>query len=164
MSPAKICSTWRFVRLVTGLLAFTMTPMPSGARIVGFIFTPFACAAETSVVLARRDAMPIWAVLSMMAVIPVVEPSAAISKETPGWFALYSSASCGTSLAPRVSEPLMTSFCAEATEAIASAARRRRDVFMVDFLRGLSWLEFHHEINEQLLRTIEISEGERHAL
>ena len=98
---------------------------------MGFIETPLAAAPESSVALARREDMPIWAVPSVMAAMPVVEPSAAISKETPGWAALYSSESIGTSLAPRVSEPLMTSFwaCTEAT--VARAARMRMDFFMI---------------------------------
>src|SRR5256885_12401360 len=45
----------------------------------------------------------------MMAAMPVVDPSAAMLKVVPGCCALNSSASCGTSLAPSVSEPLITS-------------------------------------------------------
>ena len=41
---------------------------------------------------------------------PVVDPSAAISNDTFGLFALYSSARVGTSFAPNVSDPLMISF------------------------------------------------------
>ena len=75
---------------------------------VGFMFTPFPEAAETSAGLARRLDMPICAVPSIMAEMPVVEPSAAMSKVVPAFCALNCSASCGTSLAPSVSEPLMT--------------------------------------------------------
>src|SRR5689334_11219974 len=94
---------------------------------VGFMETPLAWAADISVGLARRLDMPIWAVPSVMAAMPVVEPSAAISKAMPGFLALYSSASMGTSLAPRVSEPLMTSLSA-ARAAVARAATERREM------------------------------------
>src|SRR5437762_6069782 len=69
---------------------------------------PLAEAAPISDDLARRLDIPICAVPSMIAAIPVVEPSAAMSKVVPGCCALNCSASCGTSLAPRVSEPLIT--------------------------------------------------------
>ena len=88
MSPAKICSTCRTVRPATGLLVFTTMAMPSWATMVGFMFTPLAWAADISVADARRELMPICAVPSVMAVMPVVEPSAAISNETPGWAVL----------------------------------------------------------------------------
>ena len=52
------------------------------------MFTPLAQAAEISVGLARRLDMPICAVPSMIAAMPVVEPSAAISKLVPGFCAL----------------------------------------------------------------------------
>ena len=55
---------------------------------VGLSVRPLALAAETSVSNARRLAMPISAVPSMMAAMPVVEPSAAMLKLTPGWAAL----------------------------------------------------------------------------
>src|SRR2546423_13631389 len=69
---------------------------------------PLAAACPTSDDLARRLDIPICAVPSMIAAIPVVEPSAAMSKVVSGCCALNASASCGTSFAPRVSEPLMT--------------------------------------------------------
>src|SRR5271166_1133218 len=97
---------------------------------VGFMVTPLALAADISVALARREDMPICAVPSMMAAMPVVEPSAAISNETPGFFALYSSASVGTSLAPSVSEPLMTSFWARRAVVARIAAAMRMIFFM----------------------------------
>ena len=86
------------------------------------MLTPLALAAEISVGLARRLDMPICAVPSMIAARPVVEPSAAISKSVPGLLALNASASCGTSLAPSVSEPLMTSLPAWANEAESASA------------------------------------------
>jgi len=55
---------------------------------VGFMLMPLAWAADISVGLARRLDMPIWAVLSVMAAMPVVEPSAAISNVVPGLLAL----------------------------------------------------------------------------
>ena len=57
-------------------------------------------AADISVGLARRLDMPIWAVPSVMAAMPVVEPSAAISNATRGFLDLYSSASMGTRSTP----------------------------------------------------------------
>src|SRR5256885_8718853 len=72
------------------------------------MFFPFALAAPTSEDFARRLDMPIPAVPSMIAAMPVVEPSAAMSNVVPGCSALKCSASCGTSFAPSVSEPLMT--------------------------------------------------------
>ena len=107
-SPVKICSTCFFVRPLIGFAEFTITAIPSKATIVGFMCLPFAAAVPTSDVLARRLDMPISAVPSMIAAIPVVDPSAAMSKVVPGCCALNCSASCGTSLAPSVSEPLMT--------------------------------------------------------
>ena len=58
--------------------------MPSYATMVGFMFTPFDEADATSAGLARRLDMPICAVPSMIAEMPVVEPSAAMSKVVPG--------------------------------------------------------------------------------
>ena len=55
---------------------------------VGFKVMPLATPADISVGLARRLDMPICAVLSMMAAMPVVEPSAAISNDTPALRAL----------------------------------------------------------------------------
>src|SRR6185369_1485905 len=122
-SPAKICSTCFLVSDFTGLPALTITAMPSYATIVGFILMPLAEAAPISDDLARRLDIPICAVPSMIAAIPVVEPSAAMSKVVPGCCALNCSANCGTSFAPRVSEPLMTrrSACALAMPATSSA-------------------------------------------
>src|SRR5215211_7655316 len=75
---------------------------------VGFMCLPLDEAAPTSEDFARRLDMPMSAVPSIMAAIPVVDPSAAMSKVVPGCCALNCSASCGTSLAPSVSEPFMT--------------------------------------------------------
>src|SRR5207248_10330491 len=65
---------------------------------------PFAIASG----LAGWLAIPISAVLSINAANPLADPSAAISNVVPGYCALNCSANCGTSLAPRVSEPLIT--------------------------------------------------------
>lgn len=87
-----------------------------------------AFAVETSVALAGRLDMPICAVPSMIAAMPVVEPSAAISKVVSGCFALYASESCGTSFAPSVSEPLMTSEPAKAEAPAIEMARGRERI------------------------------------
>src|SRR5437763_10406336 len=122
-SPVKICSTCFFVRPLIGFPEFTITAIPSKATIVGFMCFPLAAAAPASEVLARRLDMPICAVPSMMAAIPLVEPSAAMCKVVPVCCALHCSANCGTSLAPSVSEPLITrrSACALATPVAMSA-------------------------------------------
>src|ERR1700720_1009691 len=83
------------------------------------MLTPLPLAAATSSGFVGRLAIPIWAVPSMMAAMPVVDPSAAMSKVVPGCCALNCSASCGTSFAPSVSEPLMTSRSAFAVEIAA---------------------------------------------
>src|SRR6476660_8237031 len=85
-----------------------MTAMPSYATIVSLRSTPLALPFAISSGLAGRLAIPIAAVLSINAANPVADPSAAISKEVPGCCALNCSANCGTSFAPRVSEPLIT--------------------------------------------------------
>src|SRR5262245_37849419 len=100
-----------------------MIPMPSCATMMGFNVTPFAVAADISVGFARRELIATWAVPSMIAAMPVVDPSAAISNDILGYFALNSSASVGTSFAPKVSDPLMTSFSGAAN---AAAARARK--------------------------------------
>ena len=58
----------------------------------------------------------------VLAAMPVVDPSAAISKLAPLCSALNASASCGTSFAPSVSEPLMTMRPAWATDAVSARA------------------------------------------
>src|SRR5262249_53023576 len=57
-----------------------------------------------------------------------VEPSAAMSKVVSGWLALNASANCGTSLAPSVSDPLMTNRSASAAEPINISPRVRNRV------------------------------------
>ena len=52
---------------------------------VGLSERPLAVAADISAGNARRLAMPMSAVPSMIAAMPVVEPSAAMLKLTPGW-------------------------------------------------------------------------------
>src|SRR5438105_14447666 len=79
-SPAKICSTCFFVRLLIGFAEFTMTAITSYATLVGFMWTPLAAAEPTCDELARRLDMPIGAVPSMIASMVVVETSAAMSK------------------------------------------------------------------------------------
>src|SRR5258707_9731986 len=116
---------------------------------------PLACAAPTSDDLARRLDIPICAVPSMIAAIPVVEPSAAMSKVVPGCCALNCSASCGTSFAPRVSEPLMTRRSALALDMPARTSARLTTsglIFIgfarVDLFRGESrCLEPHAHIS-----------------
>src|SRR5207302_5815800 len=99
---------------------------------------PLAAACPTSDDLARRLDIPICAVPSMIAAIPVVEPSAAMSKVVPGCCALNCSASCGTSLAPSVSEPLMTIVSARP---IVSAEMTTKTVTNNFFIRSrlLDW-------------------------
>ena len=71
-----------------------------------------ALAFATSLSFGSREDIPISAVASITEATPVDDPSAAISNatSTPCLFilALKASAICGTILAPRVSEPLMT--------------------------------------------------------
>src|SRR5207302_6502524 len=83
-------------------------------------------------------ALPIAAVLSINAANPVADPSAAISKVVPGCCVLNCSANCGTSLAPRVSEPLITIVSARA---IVSAEMATREVTNNLFIssRLLDW-------------------------
>src|SRR6476646_519048 len=162
-SPVKICSTCFFVRPLIGFAEFTITPIPSKAMIVGFICFPLAAAAPTSEVLARRLDMPISAVPSMIAAIPVVDPSAAMSKVVPGCCALNCSANCGTSLAPSVSEPLMTRRSAFAL-AMPVATRARLSATCLIFI-GVGWflfssanifnLEFHAHIRLKDLVLVE---------
>src|SRR4029077_13053878 len=134
----KICSTCFLVSDFTGLPALTITAMPSYATIVGFILMPLAEAAPISDDLARRLDIPSCAVPSMIAAIPVVEPSAAMSKVVPGCCALNCSANCGTSFAPRVSEPLITIASPRAT---ASAEMPTKTVTNNFFIRSrlLDW-------------------------
>ena len=87
-SPVKICSTCFLVRFFSGLFSFTITASPSYATMTGVSFVPLAWAADSSVGFAWRLDMPMSAVPSMIAVNPVVEPSAAISKLVSGFFAL----------------------------------------------------------------------------
>src|SRR5437763_16280473 len=76
--------------------------------------------------------MPMAAVLSINAANPVVDPSAAMSKVVPGCCDLNSSASCGTSFAPRVSEPLMTNESPRATSvAVAKVINVRTNFFIL---------------------------------
>ncbi len=133
-SPVKICSTCFLVRFLIGFAAFTMTATPSYATMVSFKVTPFAVAAAISSGFAGRLAMPICAVESISAAKPVVEPSAAISNVASGFWVLNCSASCGTSFAPSVSEPLMTrrSACAAVEARPAAATRAMSVVFIVD--------------------------------
>src|SRR5205085_6931192 len=110
---------------------------------------PLAAACPTSDDLARRLDIPICAVPSMIAAMPVVDPSAAMSKVVPGCEALNCSASCGTSFAPRVSEPLMTSLSARtsvATQARARRARRRVSFMMVRSANWVCWLELNIQV------------------
>src|SRR4029077_7048218 len=136
----KICSTCFLVSDFTGLPALTITAMPSYATIVGFMLMPLAEAAPISDDLARRLDIPICAVPSMIAAIPVVEPSAAMSKVVPGCCALNCSASCGTSFAPRVSEPLITKRSAFALEKLAVASARLTARYLI--LIGISSFQF----------------------
>src|SRR6267378_2770067 len=167
-SPVKICSTCFFVRPLIGFPEFTITAIPSKATIVGFMFFPLDAAAPTSEVLARRLDMPICAVPSMMAAIPVVDPSAAMSKVVPGCSALKCSANCGTSFAPSVSEPLMKSRSALASaKPNATATVRIRGVnfiislFLGDCLPRRSgaeagrYLEFYVQVSLENLVLIE---------
>src|SRR4029453_11325148 len=101
---------------------------------VGFMCLPLAAAAPTSEVLARRLDIPISAVPSMMAAIPVVDPSAAMSKVVPGCCALNCSASCGTSLAPSVSEPLITRRSAFTLEMLDATSARTIEIYFI-FIR-----------------------------
>src|ERR1700731_3492577 len=113
------------------------------------MFTPLPEAAPTSAGFARRLDMPICAVPSMIAAMPVVEPSAAMSKVVPGCCALNCSASCGTSFAPSVSEPLMTNFSARASvETNASATAKARCVIFMGVCLWISAneLELHVQV------------------
>src|SRR5262249_3440894 len=96
------------------------------------MFLPFDAAAPTSEPFARRLDIPISAVPSMIAAMPVVDPSAAMSKVVPGCSALKCSASCGTNFAPSVSEPLITRRSALASVNPNATARRR--IKWVDFI------------------------------
>src|ERR1700682_6265619 len=122
---------------------------------VGCMCTPLAAAAPISAGLARRLDMPISAVPSMIAAMPVVEPSAAMSKVVPGCCALNCSASCGTSFAPRVSEPLMTSFSARASmETKASPSANARCEIFIFYLSAVGWpneLKFDVQIGHEEL-------------
>ena len=127
----KICSTCLRVSALTALAEFTMTAMPSKATVVSFSSPPLALIAAASSGLAGRLAMPICAVLSINAAKPVADPSAAMLNSVPGCCDLNCSASCGTSLAPRVSEPLMTRLSGDATTVpAADTARSARSRFM----------------------------------
>src|SRR5215216_1604705 len=99
--------------------------------IVGFICLPLAVAAPTSELLARRLDIPISAVPSMMAAMPVVDPSAAMSKVVPGCCALNCSANCGTNFAPSVSEPLMTRRSAFVLDMLAVTSARLRMRYLI---------------------------------
>src|SRR6185295_17441618 len=120
---------------------------------------PLACAAPTSDDLARRLDIPICAVPSMIAAIPVVDPSAEMSKVVPGCCALNCSASCGTSFAPKVSEPLITSRSAFAVEAVTAKSKPSKRYFIFIgwwlFVGGLSILEFHVEVGLKQLVLIQ---------
>src|SRR4051812_32684425 len=110
---------------------------------------PLAAACPTSDDLARRLDIPICAVPSMIAEMPVVEPSAAMSKVVPGCEALNCSASCGTSFAPRVSEPLMTSLSARAsmvTKTTARMAKSRVSFIMVRYANLVCRLELNVQV------------------
>src|ERR1041384_3915471 len=98
------------------------------------MFFPLAEAAPTSDDFARLLDIPISAVPSMIAAMPVVDPSAAMSKVVPGCSVLNCSASCGTSFAPSVSEPLITRRSAlvvvDHRITVAAEARAMMAVFM----------------------------------
>src|SRR6266404_4162897 len=90
---------------------------------------------------------------------PVVDPSAAMSNVVPECSALKCSANCGTSLAPSVSEPLMTRRSAFALAMpVATSARLR--VTCLIFI-GVGWfflanisLEFHVHISLKDLKLV----------
>src|SRR5689334_1068296 len=77
----------------------------------------------------------------MIAAIPVVDPSAAMLKVVSGCCALNSSESCGTSFAPRVSEPLMTKVSARAANPLTPTAIRIRMSFFMNYCRELGLLD-----------------------
>src|SRR4029450_9092738 len=99
---------------------------------------PLDEAAPTSELLARLLDMPIWAVPSMIAAIPVVDPSAAMSKVVPGCCHFNCSASCGTNLAPSVSEPLMTRRSALTLETLDATSARPTERCLI-FI-GFGWI------------------------
>src|SRR6266404_668441 len=70
----------------------------------------------------------------MMAAMPVVDPSAAISKVVPGCCALNSSANCGTSFAPKVSDPLTMRVSPRAARTLAPRATINRTSFFILYL------------------------------
>src|SRR6266550_398329 len=108
---------------------------------VGFILRPLAVAAPTSEDFARRLDMPISAVPSMMAAMPVVEPSAAMSNVVPGCCDLNCSANCGTSFAPNVSDPLMTRRSACALETLAARIMLNARYFVLMIFGGFARCE-----------------------
>ncbi len=95
------------------------------------MLTPLAEAVAISSGLTGRLDIPIAAVPSMIAAMPVVDPSAAISKLVPGCCALNSSANCGTSFAPNVSDPLMTRLSAHARGVPMVRAMNVRSSFFI---------------------------------
>ena len=78
----------------------------------------------------------------MIAEMPVVDPSAAMLKVVPGCCALNSSANCGTSFAPSVSDPLMTSVSARVRQTAAPRMTRVNRIFFI-FARGEWLLDWH---------------------
>src|SRR5215471_10433133 len=130
-SPVKICSTCFFVSDFTGFALLTITAIPSQATVVSLNVTPLALAAATSSGFVGRLAIPICAVPSMIAEIPVVDPSAAMLKVVSECCALNSSASCGTSFAPSVSDPLMTSVSPRAMSVETFRAINARKSFFI---------------------------------
>ena len=120
ISPVKIRSTSLSDNFDSGLDSFTITATASLAITVLTRRTPFAPAVAFSLPLSSRLDIPIWAVPSIMAAIPVEDPSAAISNFEPGFLFSYASAILGIIFAPNVSEPLMINLsCAlERTENI----------------------------------------------
>ena len=94
------------------LLLYAVSVLLAGRLPAGALtFRPPSHApADTFVAFASRLDIPICAVPSMIAASPVEDPSAAISKSTPGCRAQNSSAKIGTNFAPNVSDPLTANF------------------------------------------------------